>query len=52
MNDDDVSFSHGTRCGGAAVGKANNEVCGVGVAFNANVSGERKNVLSFLEENV
>ena len=37
--------SHGTRCGGAAVGKANNEICGVGVAYGASISGEKRNRL-------
>jgi hypothetical protein len=32
-------FSHGTRCAGAAAGKANNEKCGVGVAHQASISG-------------
>ena len=34
-------FSHGTRCAGAAVAKANNHVCGVGVAYDANIGGIR-----------
>ncbi len=32
-------FSHGTRCAGAAAGKANNELCGVGVAYGAFIAG-------------
>jgi hypothetical protein len=32
-------FSHGTRCAGAAVSKANNEICGVGVAYGASIAG-------------
>ncbi|CAF2019698.1 unnamed protein product [Rotaria magnacalcarata] len=37
----DSENSHGTRCAGAASGKANNELCGVGVAFNSYISGIR-----------
>ncbi len=32
-------FSHGTRCAGEVAAKANNSVCGVGVAYNANIGG-------------
>jgi len=32
-------FSHGTRCAGAAVSKANNGKCGVGVAYGASIAG-------------
>jgi hypothetical protein len=38
-NNNDVFFSHGTRCAGAAAGEANNEVCGVGAAFGAFITG-------------
>ncbi|CAF4594129.1 unnamed protein product [Rotaria sp. Silwood1] len=37
----DSQNNHGTRCAGAACGKANNEICGVGVAFNAYIAGIR-----------
>lgn len=30
--------SHGTRCAGAAVANANNSVCGVGVAYDAQIA--------------
>lgn len=32
---------HGTRCAGEIAGKANNSVCGVGVAFNSRIGGIR-----------
>lgn len=32
---------HGTRCAGAVVAKANNSVCGVGVAYKAKIGGVR-----------
>lgn len=32
-------LSHGTRCAGAAAANANNSVCGVGVAYDAQVAG-------------
>jgi hypothetical protein len=35
-------FSHGTRCAGASSGKANNGLCGVGVAYNSNIAGKIK----------
>jgi hypothetical protein len=34
--------SHGTRCAGASSGKANNGVCGVGVAYNSDIAGKVK----------
>lgn len=37
----DNNNNHGTKCAGAAAAAANNEVCGVGVAFNANIGGIR-----------
>ncbi len=44
-------FSHGTRCAGAAAGKANNEICGVGVAYGASISGQtKKNHISSIRE--
>ncbi|KAL7668426.1 hypothetical protein ACOME3_009128 [Neoechinorhynchus agilis] len=33
--------SHGTRCAGLAVAEANNGVCGVGVAYRADIAGHR-----------
>ena len=33
--------SHGTRCAGAATANANNSVCGVGIAYNAQIGGIR-----------
>lgn len=33
--------SHGTRCAGEVVGKADNGICGVGVAYDAKVAGIR-----------
>ena len=37
-----VSFcgSHGTRCAGEIAAAANNQVCGVGVAYDARIGGE------------
>ena len=32
--------SHGTRCAGEVAAVANNSVCGVGVAYDANIGGE------------
>jgi kexin len=32
---------HGTRCAGEVAGKRNNDVCGVGIAWDAKVSGIR-----------
>ena len=32
-------FSHGTRCAGEIAAEANNNVCSVGVAYNAQVGG-------------
>ncbi|CAF3842179.1 unnamed protein product [Rotaria magnacalcarata] len=37
----DSSNNHGTRCAGASSGKANNGICGVGVAYNSNIAGIR-----------
>jgi hypothetical protein len=39
-----VFFSHGTRCAGASSGKANNGMCGVGVAYNSNIAGKRDKI--------
>lgn len=36
-----ICSSHGTRCAGEVVGKADNGICGVGVAYNAKVAGIR-----------
>ena len=36
-----VLLSHGTLCAGAAAANANNSVCGVGVAFSAQVGAIR-----------
>ena len=36
-----MACSHGTRCAGAAAANANNSVCGVGVAYDANIAGIR-----------
>lgn len=33
-------FSHGTRCAGEVAAVANNSVCGVGVAYDANIGGK------------
>ncbi len=35
-------LSHGTRCAGASSGKANNGMCGVGVAYNSYIAGKRE----------
>jgi len=32
-------YSHGTRCAGEIAASANNTVCGVGVAYEANIGG-------------
>jgi hypothetical protein len=36
-----IFSSHGTRCAGASSGKANNGMCGVGVAYNSNIAGKK-----------
>ena len=41
---DGVLDSHGTQCSGI-VGMANNSVCGVGVAYQANIGGRFKNFI-------
>lgn len=35
----DENNNHGTKCAGSAAAKANNSVCGVGVAYDAQVGG-------------
>jgi furin len=35
------SFRHGTRCAGEVAAKANNGICGVGIAYHARVGGIR-----------
>ncbi|CAF0806074.1 unnamed protein product [Didymodactylos carnosus] len=37
----DSANNHGTRCGGAAAGEANNHLCGVGVAYGSYISAIR-----------
>ena len=32
-------YRHGTRCAGEVAAAANNSVCGIGVAYNANIGG-------------
>lgn len=32
-------FKHGTRCAGEIAMKADNKICGVGIAFNARIGG-------------
>ena len=34
-----VLVSHGTNCAGVIAGAANNGLCGVGVAYEANIAG-------------
>ncbi len=34
-----VFFSHGTRCAGEVSAVSNNNICGVGVAYNSKVAG-------------
>lgn len=36
-----MSISHGTKCAGAAAANANNSLCGVGVAYDAQIAGLR-----------
>lgn len=38
---DDWFNSHGTRCAGEVVAKRDNNICGVGVAYNSRVAGIR-----------
>ncbi|MEQ2245730.1 Neuroendocrine convertase 2, partial [Ilyodon furcidens] len=38
---DDWFNSHGTRCAGEVSAAANNNICGVGVAYNSKVAGIR-----------
>lgn len=33
-------FRHGTRCAGEVAAQVNNNVCSVGVAFNARIGGK------------
>lgn len=40
-NTSKVYNSHGTRCAGEIAAEANNNVCGIGVAFNARIGGVR-----------
>ncbi|XP_028408147.1 proprotein convertase subtilisin/kexin type 4-like [Dendronephthya gigantea] len=40
-SDPTPSDSHGTKCAGVIAGAANNRICGVGVAYEANVAGIR-----------
>ncbi|KAI8791533.1 PC3 endoprotease variant B isoform X1 [Biomphalaria glabrata] len=40
-NKSDIDNSHGTRCAGEVAAAANNGICGVGVAFQANIAGVR-----------
>ncbi|XP_064596448.1 neuroendocrine convertase 2-like [Liolophura sinensis] len=50
--DDDPYNSHGTRCAGEIAAKANNDNCGVGVAYDARIGGVRMldgGVTDFLE---
>lgn len=35
-----LSSRHGTRCAGEVAAAANNDVCGVGVAYNAKIGGD------------
>jgi hypothetical protein len=37
----DNDNNHGTRCAGAAAANANNSICGVGVAYDAQIGGIR-----------
>lgn len=39
--DTDPDNCHGTRCAGEVAAIANNSICGVGVAYNANIGGVR-----------
>ena len=34
-----IFYSHGTRCAGEVAAVANNSICGVGVAYDANIGG-------------
>ena len=38
--DETLTNAHGTRCAGEIAMSANNQKCGVGVAFNAKVGGK------------
>lgn len=37
---------HGTRCAGEVAAVANNDICGVGVAYNAKIGGETACLIS------
>lgn len=39
--DSDQYNAHGTKCSGEIAAVANNSICGVGIAFNANIGGVR-----------
>lgn len=42
-----LSFDrHGTRCAGEVAAVANNDICGVGVAYNAKIGGESPYLIS------
>jgi hypothetical protein len=40
-----VGDNHGTRCAGQVVGKPNNSMCGVGLAFGARLSGPSMEII-------
>lgn len=37
---DDGNNKHGTRCAGEVAAVANNDICGVGIAYDALIGGE------------
>ena len=41
MPQDNGDNKHGTRCAGEVAAVANNDICGVGIAFNASIGGVR-----------
>ena len=40
--------SHGTRCAGEIAMRANNSKCGVGIAYEAQIGGEKSNYFPIL----
>ena len=34
-----ICVQHGSKCAGVIAGKRNNDLCGVGIAYEANITG-------------
>lgn len=44
-----MNFSHGTRCAGEIAAAKDNNICGVGVAYDSMIAGETKNKKEFVQ---